>query len=387
MTHEKEVLPPSDAEPERYPLEPRYHPIHAFPRLVYGFLASTKLALLLLIAILFCCLAGVTLYRGEQAWRMIFSTLWFNALLVLLVLNIACCFFGRIWGRKLTLVSAGMILFHASFIGVLAGAVTNSLFHFDGVLRLTEGESLPNSAPESYDSAYYGRFFNFSMLKGETSLIKVHWDYKVKGKHDIVAYELAVRDGAAERRDVVYITKSMTCNGVGYFAEKQGFSPLIVMSDRQRKELYGAYIPLQGLRQKDRSVLYTTGTKHGPGVMPFPQEPEPDRLFDLQITLRPNPDARVRGGEATFSVWPLNRGGDGFTAPQAQGTVKLGEYFDEGHYLLSFKELRYWALMRVRYSPGQPLVLWSLWIGLAGMIMTTIGRVMRTRQAKQRELQ
>uniref|UniRef100_C6E607 ResB-like domain-containing protein n=1 Tax=Geobacter sp. (strain M21) TaxID=443144 RepID=C6E607_GEOSM len=385
MNQEKEVVSPSDAEPELYPLEPRYHPIHAFPRLVYGFLASTKLALLLLIAILLSCLAGVTVYRGEEAWRMIFSTVWFNGVLVLLVLNIACCFFGRIWRRKLTLVSLGMILFHASFIGVLAGAVTNSLFHFDGVLRLTEGETLPNSAPESYDSSYHGRFFKFSMLKGETTLEKVHWDYKVQGKHNIVAYELLVQDGASEKRDVIYVTKSMKCNGVGYYPEKEGFSPLVVLSDRQKHELYGAYLPLQGLRQKDRPVLYTTGTKHGPGVMPFPQEPASNRLFDLQVTLRPNPDAQVRGGEATFSVWPLNQGG-GPAPPQIQGTAKMGDFFDQGEYLLSFKELRYWALMRVRYSPGQPVVLWSLWVGLAGMIMTTVGRVMRSRQVIVRDL-
>jgi hypothetical protein len=45
--------------------------------------------------------------------------------------------------------------------------------------------------------------------------------------------------------------------------------------------------------------------------------------------------------------------------------------------MLSVKEIRYWAGMRVAYEPGKPVVLTSLWIGLAGMIITTIGRMFR----------
>src|SRR5512138_3011950 len=96
----------------------------------YAFLVSPRLAIALLVGVLACCVVGVTVYRGERAWQLIFSTLWFNGLLVLLAISSAAAFFTRIWRRKLTLVSAGMILFHLSFVGVLAGAVYNSLFHF-----------------------------------------------------------------------------------------------------------------------------------------------------------------------------------------------------------------------------------------------------------------
>ncbi|MBL0277582.1 MAG: hypothetical protein IPQ24_16135 [Anaeromyxobacter sp.] len=61
---------------------------------------------------------------------MIFSTLWFNGLLVLLAVSSAAAFFSRIWKRKASLVQAGMIIFHLSFLAVLGGVVVNSLFHF-----------------------------------------------------------------------------------------------------------------------------------------------------------------------------------------------------------------------------------------------------------------
>ena len=52
-----------EPEAEQYPIEPRYHPIHKLPRKVYDFLASAKLAMALLVAILCCCVAGVTIWR------------------------------------------------------------------------------------------------------------------------------------------------------------------------------------------------------------------------------------------------------------------------------------------------------------------------------------
>jgi len=61
-------------------------------RQIYKLLSSVKLAMALLLAILVCCLIGVTVVRGERAWSLIFNTLWFNGLLVLLVVNIASAF-------------------------------------------------------------------------------------------------------------------------------------------------------------------------------------------------------------------------------------------------------------------------------------------------------
>jgi len=116
MTEENNSVA-DQAEDEMFPVEPRYHPIHKIPRKIYDFLASARLAMALLLAILLCCLCGVTVWRGERAWSLIFNSLWFNALLVLLVVNVACCFFGRIWGRRVTVISFGMILFKPRLVG------------------------------------------------------------------------------------------------------------------------------------------------------------------------------------------------------------------------------------------------------------------------------
>lgn len=371
-----------ELEQEVFPVEPRYHPIHKIPRKIYDFLASARLAMVLLLTILVCCITGVTVWRGAEAGRMIFGTLWFNGILVLLVANVACCFFGRIWHRRVTLISFGMILFHLSFVTILLGVVYNSLFYFRGNIRLTEGEVLPSGAPNSYDRIDQGLFFNISRLKGETSLIRVQTGYKADGLDKRVAYEVAVGEGADRKQGIIYITHKLTHHGVDYFNDKEGYSLLVTLSDRQGKELYGAHLPLQSIIQKNGSFKYATGYKDGATViqaaMPFPAPPEkPLMAFQVEYILS---KLNERGGEALFKLYPLDeKGTSQIETPYAEGRVPIGQPFAVGEYLLKAAEVRYWVWMTVRYEPGKPIVLASLWVGLAGMIITTLGRMLRRR--------
>jgi cytochrome c biogenesis protein ResB len=340
----------------------------------YNFLSSSKLAITLLIVILACCVAGVTIFRDKRAWEVIFSTLWFNSILILLVVNVSFCFFGRIWGRKLTLISFGMIMFHLSFVAILAGIVYNSLFYFRGLIRLTEGETLPNGELQSYDTSDRGRLFNLSRLKGETTLIKMHTNYKIDGDNKRAAYEIEVGEGGLKRHGIIYLTNSLEHRGFRYFNDREGYSLLVILYDSEGHELYGAHIPLQSLRQKDNTYIYTTGTKEGPGSFPFPQEPVKP-LFALQASYLPTP-LKERSGEAFFSVWPLNVSDSQHAAKaSAEGKAAIGEKVKMGDYYLSAKEVRYWVAMSVRYEPGKPIVLASLWVGLGGVVITFIGRL------------
>lgn len=352
--------------------------IRSATKKVYDLLSSVRLALALLIVILVCCIVGVTIFRGERAWMLIFNTLWFNSVLVLLVINIGFCFFGRIWGRKVTLVSLGMILFHLSFVAILGGIIYNSLYFFRGNIRLTEGETLENGNLENYDYAEYGRFFDLSKLRGEASLVKMHAGYKVDGIDKKAAYEISVGEGKLKRRDIIYLTKHLEYKGFRYYPDKEGYSVLAILYDKRGQEIYGLHIPLQSLKQKGDAYLYTTGTKEGPGSFSFPADPAKP-LFDLQIAYVPAV-LKEREGDVFFQVWPLL--GEGAEQPGqkalAEGKVKVGERFFTDQNYLSVREIRYWAAMNVRYDPGKPIVLASFWVALGGMVITFIGRIVWT---------
>lgn len=375
--------PESEGENETFPVEPRYHPIHKIPRKMYDFLASAKLAMALLVIILACCLLGVTVWRGPEAGRRIFGTLWFNGLLVLLLVNVACCFFGRIWGRRVTIVSFGMILFHLSFVCMFLAIVYNSLFFFRGNIRLTEGEVLPSGDLQSYDAIDKGRFFSFARLRGETALIKMHAGYKVSGEDKRVAYEVAVGEANNRTQGIIYITHKLTHRGVDYFNDREGYSLLIMLSDKKGQELYGAHVPLQSIVLGKDRVEYSTGYKDNGGVIkkeviPFPAPPE-RTLFALKTEYLPSKQ-KERAGDVLYQVFPLDEKGNPVRDKAlAEGKAAIGKKFKVGDHFVEVKEVRYWVGMMVRYEPGKPIVLTSLWVGLAGMIITTIGRTVRRR--------
>lgn len=368
--------------PERPPSpapRPARAPRDALAR-AWALLVSPTLAIALLVAVLVFCVAGVTVVREARAWELIFSTLWFNGLLVLLAVSSGAAFFSRIWKRKPSLVQAGMILFHLSFMALLGGVVFNSLFHFNGVLRLTEGETLPNADPASYDAVEYGRFFDFSRLRGETTLIELHTGYEVDGQDKRAAYEIAVGDGTARTTDTIWMTQNLEHQGVRYLVSKEGYSIGVALLDEQGRDLYAAMVPLQSLKQGERSYLYVSGTAQGPGTFPFPSPPETAR-FALQLSYVPKGGVG-REGEVTFDVLPLGAAGPSGTAKT--GTVPVGEVFHAGDHLLVAREVRYWVGMSVRHDPGLTVILSSLWAGLAGMTMTFVGRILQDSRREKR---
>jgi len=349
-------------------------------RIIYSVIASAKLAIALLIAILGCCAVGVTILRGPRADVLIFRAIWFNGLLVLLAVNVAFCFFGRIWGRKLTFISVGMILFHISFIMMLGGNIYNSLFYFKGTMRLTEGETLSNMQPENYDSVERGRFFNMEKLKGETTLSKMHKNYNVDGSNKGVGYEISVGDGLTKKRGVAHIIENVAYDGFRYLMDKEGYSPLIILSDKKGQELYGFYVPMQSLKQKNGAYLYSTGTKEGPGDFPYPPPPMTP-LFGLQFAYRPDLN-EDRPGMVFFQVWPLSAdsGPGQAEKPFAEGKAVVGEKFRVGDYYIEAREVRYWASMKVLYDPGQWIILLGFWVGFTGLMLTWSGRLWRHSQ-------
>jgi hypothetical protein len=439
-----------ESGPDRAPRQEARRP--SLARRVADLLVSPKLAIALLLVVLACCVAGVTAVRGARAGELIFSTLWFNALLVLLAVSSFAAFFSRIWRRRWTVVSVGMILFHLSFAAMLGGIVWNRLFYFRGVLRLTEGETLPNGLPDSYDSVEHGRLFDFSRLRGATTLVAMHRDYKVDGGNKRAAYEIAVGETAPRPHHVIYVTEYLDWDGVRYFCSKEGYSVLLIVSDQDGKERYGAHVPLQSFRRDDGTYHYASGTSSEEVAFAFPPEAE-GPLLAVFLSYRPS-TIKDRQGEVTFRTWPASAlsgsaaaagpqanphvaSGDPFGAhadpltpepparagapdphagagptagaanphaaadaagaghgapdgssmprPEHEGRVLVGAPFDAGAFLLTPREIRYWVGMDVRYDPGLTVILASLCFGLAGMVVTFVGRIRQGAARKRRE--
>jgi hypothetical protein len=167
-------------------------------------------------------------------------------------------------------------------------------------------------------------------------------------------------------------------HGFEYFIGKEGYSLLITASDKKGKELFGFYVPLQSLVQKNGSYLYTTGTREAPGVIVFPQPPlEP--LFGLQFSYRPSLN-ELTAESVFFQVWPLSKA-DANSArgqkPMAEGTAMIGERFRAGDYYIQAGDVRYWVSMNVLHNPGWWIIQVGFWLGFSGLVLTLFGRVRR----------
>lgn len=96
-------------------------------RKIINLLSSTKVALVLLIVISLSCVIGVSLPRAIGK-EVVFSSGWFNLLLVFLIVNIVWCIGKRT--PVLRLSQAGTTVFHLGLVLLFAGAVYDQLFFF-----------------------------------------------------------------------------------------------------------------------------------------------------------------------------------------------------------------------------------------------------------------
>ncbi|MDP2277915.1 MAG: hypothetical protein Q8K51_06810, partial [Nitrospirota bacterium] len=118
-------------------------------------------------------------------------------------------------------------------------------------------------------------------------------------------------------------------------------------------------------------------TANAPDSIPFPQEPM-NPVFRIQTIYHPNLKI-AKGGDVTFRVWRFSEHHSEKGEEIFSGRAAMGEKVKAGDYYLSMNEVRYWASMDIRHNPGLSLILTSLWIGLGGIILTTVARLINNK--------
>lgn len=353
-----------------------------FLKNLFEALRSKQLALALMAVIMGVVLVATVFLSPQVAQQFVFMSLWFNGLLVLLVVNTACCFFSRLNRRSWDMAFSGIVIFHLSFVMLFMGVAYDKFFSFHGTVRLTEGETLNLAERASYDNPELGGFFNPSRrLKGWISLNKIVPHYMVEGRDKGAACGLSLGTGPADMvRGFSYVNHHLTYNGFRFFRDKGGFSPCVELYDKEGNYIYGACFSLQSLRGKDGKFTYTTGSPQKPEPILFPQKPQKP-LFYLMTQYFPEPKNEL-DGKVLFAVTPYREGQHSFPSePKFEVKAALDEKVRVGDQYLALREVRYWMNLDVRYNPGQPLISSSLWIGLGGIALTTIARLIRKKQA------
>jgi len=227
-----------------------------------------------------------------------------------------------------------------------------------------------------------GRFFKIPKLKdlGEIYFHKLHSPYWAEGKDKEVAYEIALgEDVQQDRKRIIYVNHPLRYKGFEIYRDKEGYSPLFVLRDKEGKVFHGSYSPLQSIKQKDGTYLYRSGTADAPGSFHFPIDPQLQPLFRLQTTYYPD-KKKDRAGEVFFQVWQLNpEKGQG---ELFKGKVAFKERVKVGDFFLSMDEVRYWTSMKVIYRPGLVIIFSSFWVGLGGITINVIIKMVKSIREK-----
>ncbi len=387
-----------------------------------SFLRSTKLAIILLVLVFLSSILG-TILPPLFSREIIFSSWWFNFLLFLLMVNILFCTLKRIKRLFVKTVSSvesvmsvspltdertkqtkrlngfnflsllGSIIFHFSFVLLFVGVIYNTLFFFEGGIRLTEGESLSCGDEANYDWIRKGRFFKNAKLKdlGELCFLKLIPAYYIKGSYkgqankiifrpsinpDNLPFQRTVQSGAGqdlseENKDteaLVYANHPFKHKGYEFYRDTDGFSLLFVFRDRWGRILDGAYTPLNTVRRPDGSSNYVGG-------FPFPPRSPFLRLWIVFFPEIKSNTLRNEQGKVFLEVkQPVSHGSEE-EKEVFKGKIGIKEMAAVGPFFISVDEIRYWSRMQVNYRPGLPLIFGSFWFALGGLSLATIAKM------------
>jgi|GEM_PF-3930712 len=357
------------------------------------FLRSARLAIILLILVFLSSILGAIL-PSALGREIIFSSLWFNFLLVLLVVNILFCTLRRVkalrrerrgsaedavsspWTpfvfirgvNSRSFVLLGSLIFHFSFILLFLGVIYDNLFFFEGGIRLTEGETLSCSDEQNYDWIKKGKFFSPQKLKdlGEIYLHKLYPYYYFKGDYKGVANKIILRTKSNKKEGIIYVNSPLKYKRFEFYRDVDGHSPLFVFRDRWGRVLDGSYVPLHAVKRPDGSFNYTGGFPFPQGnpffylwSVYYPATKEEKAKFFLEIKQIPSPN-QIEEGRKLF-----------------KGKVSLKEMVPVGFFLVSVDEVRYWSKMKVIYRPGVSLIFFSFWLALGGISLTTVAKMVK----------
>jgi cytochrome c biogenesis protein ResB len=203
-------------------------------------------------------------------------------------------------------------------------------------------------------------------------------NYAAEGKERGVANEIVMgeEDFKWWKKRMVYVNHSLKYKGFEFYRdEKDGYSPLFVLRDKQGKVSGGSYAPLQSIKQQDGTYFYRSGSATALDGFYFPQYPDRPPVLKIQTVYYPDKTKKMTG-EVSFQVWGLKSGSQESSPESSEmlfnGKAAFGERVKAGDYFLSMDEVRYWTSMNVIHRPGLPLIFGSFWVGLGGLVLNIV---------------
>ena len=244
--------------------------------------------------------------------------------------------------------NTGFLVLHAGLLVLGTGGLISAGFRLDGFVVLIEGQTFQESQ-QGYHRLYKSPFRNQPHLGYSLRLNDVRVDTEAS-REVMVTSNLDLRmTEQSERVSVtVSVNRPAAFAGVHLTQDRTGYAPFLrIMSRVTGRPMVGGYVALQrfdtpdGLVHRDQLRLMTGDI--------------------VTVTLFPDEKSNGKGNLVSIAL------GDGEQPSEME--LREGESGRLDRFIIAYDNTRRWSAFRIMEDPGYPVVLWGLWISLAGFVL------------------
>lgn len=254
----------------------------------------------------------------------------------------------------------GSIIFHLSLVLIMSGIILNYLYRFDGVLAITEGQSVVDKT-EAYTHIFKGPLYNDPYGRFEITNNKFYTDYNINNTQTTAA-EISLKDSpiAPKTTNIIATNFPLRFNGLEFhYGRLYGYAPEILLLDSLDNILFKSFVRVAVQEQNNKKIyadyiiIPQTGHKISIKVLPNYQQKD-STFFNLMVE---------KDTEILY-----------------EGTVGLNDTVTFDTFKMTVPRLRYWCYINVVKSPFLKLVFISFWTAIIGLTIGFIPRVIGERK-------
>jgi ResB-like family len=332
-------------------------------------LTSTRLASILIALLLLQILVsaivpqqaaeGLPLGGADEAgrgWHGIRTSPGFLITLGLLALNLTAGNIKRfrtvlrVEGTLLRARHVGSILFHLALLMVIVGVTLNSLYRFDGVFGLTEGQTV-RDVPEAYFRIFAGPMYRPEPERFALTLESLERQYAVGDAEAEAALVLVeAQEGGSVVSGAVHTNHSLRWRDLEFhFGSMTGYSPELVVADGSGREIFHSFVRLKSREEGDRRLGEDFVLISGDNLR-----------IDLSVEESASPACRLKVTQGTTDLFA--------------GLVGPDDVAEAGQYVITVPRLRSWCYVHSIANPWLSVVFTGFWLALAGLAVRAVAQ-------------
>ncbi|MDO5499448.1 MAG: cytochrome c biogenesis protein ResB, partial [Propionibacteriaceae bacterium] len=296
---------------------------------------------------------------------------------------------------------AGNLVFHVSLVVLLVGVAIGVLFGYRGTAIVPVGGGFANTLTQ-YDEITSGAEFTdidldpFSVVIDDfTARFETGEIATGQPREFTATVRVTERPGGPERTEVIEVNHPLEINGAQVHLLGHGYAPRVTVHDGNGDVAFSGpvvFLPQDGNftsngvikvpdARPDRLAFEGVFVPTAPVDNAMPRSLFPDS-YNPELFLNAFHGAPREATGVPENVYSLNK--TGLTQYEHEGDLlrfrlKTGERFDlpDGRGTITFDGYQRWVRLQVSYTPGLPLALGAVLVGVAGLCLSLFIRPRR----------